>query len=174
MVTNLFKATCGKYNSILSKIFLFSGLILITAVLTSNLEAKSATVSLNIPSYNVVDLGTLGGNYSDAYSVNDNYQVVGNSNPLVLGGAPPIAYIYYGLGGLGMKSLGTLGGPVSVGQAINNNGEVVGFSLMPNSSEIVGAIKPIHAYYYSPTSNTMWDIVLVWVTQIALLMESMI
>ena len=73
----------------------------------------------------VVDLGTLGGEDSRAFAINDLGQVVGESD------AYPDAYGYHAFlwdqtGG--MVDLGTLGGTGSVAVSINDSGQIVGHS----------------------------------------------
>lgn len=70
--------------------------------------------------YNVVDLGTLGGNYSQAYAINNSGQVVGVAT---LAGGQEHAFLYQNGS---MVDLGTLGGSYSQATAINNSGVIVG------------------------------------------------
>lgn len=70
--------------------------------------------------YNVVDLGTLGGNYSQAYAINNSGQVVGVAT---LAGGQEHAFLYQNGS---MVDLGTLGGSYSQATAINNGGVIVG------------------------------------------------
>ena len=66
----------------------------------------------------MVDLGTLGGDYSEAVAVNDSGQVVGDANGH--------AFSWTAAGG--MVDLGTLGGNYSEAVAVNSTGQVVGGS----------------------------------------------
>jgi probable HAF family extracellular repeat protein len=70
----------------------------------------------------MIDLGTLGGNGSYGYGINDSGQVTGQS--LTTEDASYHAFLYDGA----MHDLGTLGGSYSVGFGINASGQVVGFS----------------------------------------------
>jgi probable HAF family extracellular repeat protein len=78
-----------------------------------------------------IDLGTLGGNESSAFSVNNRGQVVGvavNTIP------DPFSFFATQLRAFlwqdgAMQDLGTLGGPESWALFVNNGGQVAGFSL---------------------------------------------
>jgi len=67
-------------------------------------------------------LGTLGGNWSTAWDVNDNGQVVGYSD---IGEGENRAFVWHE--DYGMIQLPSLGGN-SLARSINNNGEIVGYS----------------------------------------------
>ena len=74
-------------------------------------------------SYILIDLGTLGGNYSVATGVNDQGQVCGYSS-LPPNNFPTHAFLWSGT----MIDLGVLGGYFSYAEAVNNLGQVVGKS----------------------------------------------
>ena len=79
------------------------------------------------------DLGTLGGNDSCAFEVNDQGQVAGfsytNTAPNPNTGVPSQDPFLWERGK--MTDLGTLGGTYGVPNWLNNHGQVVGFSNMP-------------------------------------------
>jgi probable HAF family extracellular repeat protein len=73
--------------------------------------------------YTITDLGTLGGNVSFAFGINNRGQVVGNSDTASL----DISHAFLYSDGQ-MRDLGTLGGANSYALAINVRGQVVGGS----------------------------------------------
>lgn len=73
----------------------------------------------------LIDLGTLGGTYSDGHDVNDAGQVVGSASTPIPQGDDSHAMIWQDGE---MTDLGTLGGPFSEAFAINENGFIVGWS----------------------------------------------
>jgi probable HAF family extracellular repeat protein len=75
----------------------------------------------------LIQIGTLGGNQSDARRINKQGEVVGSANRK---NGTWGAYLYSRAGGI--LDLGTLGGANSHGTAINNRGDVVGFSDLAN------------------------------------------
>ncbi len=76
-----------------------------------------------MPRYRIVDLGTLGGDTSNATAINDHGQVVGWSDTA---GGNRHAFLYSS--GI-MQDLGTLtGGSDSYAMALNDRGQVVGYS----------------------------------------------
>lgn len=81
-----------------------------------------ATESYGAIQYNVVDLGHLGGGYSEASEVNNLGHVTGRS----INGSGQIHAFFYN-GGT-MSDLGTLGGIQSEGMGINDSDQIVGWS----------------------------------------------
>ena len=71
--------------------------------------------------YRLTDLGTLGGNESEASAMNASGKVTGRS--LMTGDASSHAFLW---DGNSMQDLGTLGGTSSFGLAINGSGRVGG------------------------------------------------
>jgi probable HAF family extracellular repeat protein len=76
----------------------------------------------------LVDLGTLGGNVSEAHAINDRGTVVGESQ--LASGATHAFLWRHGR----MRDLGTLGGSDSVASAVNDRDQVVGSSLTADGS----------------------------------------
>lgn len=94
-----------------------------------------------VPSYTVIDLGSLGGDYSVGLDINDAGQVTGYSTL-------PSGHTHAFLHSAGvMIDLGTLGGTESYGRSINNAGRVVGSSLLSGSS--ITTTDFDHAFLYS-------------------------
>jgi len=93
------------------------------------------------------DIGTLGGNESHGYGVNDAGDVVGWSE-LTKGSSVEHAFLY---SGGTMHDLGTLGGEVSEAYAINNSGQAAGYSATDLAHP-----GYFHAFLYS--GGTMHDL----------------
>lgn len=74
-------------------------------------------------SYDIVDLGTLGGTQSDAYCINTAGQVVGRAQTET--GA---YHAFVWSPDTGMQDLGTLGGENSIAVSVNDSGVIVGLS----------------------------------------------
>jgi probable HAF family extracellular repeat protein len=97
----------------------------------------------------MMDVGTLGGPYAQAYAINDAGWVTGTSQMIdtIKTGATH-AFIYQPLSQTDqymepMRDLGTLGGSFSYGMALNANRHVVGYSTINNAD------GRVHAFFYS-------------------------
>jgi len=77
------------------------------------------------------NLGTLGGNHSEAYEINNTGQVVGRST-LPSGEGNVRGFLWEGSS---MIDMGTLGGGWTEAHGINNSCQVVGYSVLSNSVE---------------------------------------
>ncbi len=96
-----------------------------------------------LPGYEFIDLGTLGGFYSCAYSINSSGQIVGmaaNSSNCVR------ATLFDPTGSGNNIDLGTIGGCCGVARSINDRGQIVGWS----SDSSTGWSK---ATLFDPTGN---------------------
>ncbi len=92
-----------------------------------------AAVAAPVKHYRIVDLGTLGGNLSDAFAVNDRGQVVGMSQTVT-----QHFHAFLWSDGV-MTDLGVLesppnGGESSIAVDVNNRGQVVGSSNVANGT----------------------------------------
>ena len=101
--------------------------IIIAAAFTTVLMSLSA-LAVEAPAavaaaYGALDLGTLGGNSSEAIAVNSTGQVVGGSST-----ASGATHAFSWTAAGGMVDLGTLGGDYSEAVAVNDSGQVVGGS----------------------------------------------
>ena len=101
----------------------------------------------------MIDLGTLGGAFAQAFAINDSGFITGNSQlratttnvvHAFLAPAPMAA------GAIGMRDLGTLGGAFSYGMAINANNHVVGYSTINKVD------SRVHAFWFD--GNGMKDL----------------
>jgi probable HAF family extracellular repeat protein len=76
-----------------------------------------------LPRYEVIDLGTLGGDWSEAYSVNESGEIVGFARD---GSGGDHATLFDSSGNCNNIDLGTLGGNKSCANSINDGGQIVG------------------------------------------------
>lgn len=97
----------------------------------------------------MINLGTLGGAYAQAYAINDAGAITGTAQTqaavptthafIILGPAPA------NVNGKPMRDLGVLGGNSSYGMAINNYNHVAGYSTIKTNDERV------HAFLHNGT-----------------------
>jgi probable HAF family extracellular repeat protein len=114
----------------------------------------------------MIDIGTLGGTYAQAYAINDAAVVTGASQTQGMG---PIAtthafiYRYLSPSNQRMQDLGVLGGLYSAGMAINNYNHVAGLSTIKANDGRVHAFlhdgrRMIDLGSLSPGSTTKSDV----------------
>jgi probable HAF family extracellular repeat protein len=94
----------------------------------------------------MLDLGTLGGRYSEAFAINASGQVVGDATTANASQGDH-AFLY---SNGSMLDLGTLGGAASLAYGINASGQVVGYATTANTS-LTG-----HPFLYS--NGSMLDL----------------
>ncbi|HEX8707045.1 MAG TPA: FG-GAP-like repeat-containing protein [Pyrinomonadaceae bacterium] len=112
--------------------------LLLAAVTLLSLHPATAPTLQQAPRYTVTDLGTLGGNRSAAFGLNDTSQVAGYSYLTKDG---PDHYHAFRYSGGVMTDIGTLGGQRSTATDINASGQVTGYS------ELQTGTTP-HAFLY--------------------------
>jgi probable HAF family extracellular repeat protein len=112
----------------------------------------------------IIDLGTLGGNESQADSINGRGQIIGfaansvpDSLPSPLGapgfGTQQRAFMWHeGM----MHDLGTLGGPDSIALLLNEGGQVSGWSYVDSNNNATTGIPTIDSFIWS--NGTMVDL----------------
>ena len=96
----------------------------------------------------MIDLGTLGGAYAQAFAINDSGFITGNSQLRATDTQAIHAFLSpspLGAGAIGMRDLGTLGGPFSYGMAINAKNHVVGYSAINKVD------SRVHAFWFDGT-----------------------
>ena len=103
----------------------------------------------------MVDLGTLGGAYAQAFAINDAGSITGNSQVRSSATATDAVHAFLApsplaAGAIGMRDLGTLGGAFSYGMAINSNNHVVGYSTINRVD------SRVHAFWFN--GNGMKDL----------------
>jgi probable HAF family extracellular repeat protein len=111
-----------------------------------NRDGDESRAFIWTPRTGMIDIGTLGGPYAQAYAINDAGLVTGTSDIDGKNGATH-AFICQPLSQTErftepMRDLGTLGGTSSYGTAINASNHVVGYSTLNNLDERV------HAFFH--------------------------
>jgi mannan endo-1,4-beta-mannosidase len=118
--------------------------VAVLAVLASFVGAAAQEAGATVSGvYSAVDLGSLGGDYSEAFRISDTGQVVGIS--MTADDAASHAFSWTELGG--MVDLGTLGGAWSTSAGVNDQGTVVGTSNLTGIS--LGQDLPRHAFAWT-------------------------
>ena len=102
------------------------GVVVAAAALTAGAGAPAGVAKAARPTLTEIDLGTLGGTFSEAVAVNASGQVVGDSTTAAPGERHAFSWTRAG----GMVDLGTLGGSFSFAAAVNDGGQVVGSSAI--------------------------------------------
>lgn len=89
----------------------------------------------------MVDIGTLGGAFAQAYAINDTGFITGTSQLRASLTSTTHAFLYSLMpaGALAMRDLGVLGGYASYGMAINNYNHVAGYSTIKANDQRVHA-----------------------------------
>jgi probable HAF family extracellular repeat protein len=103
----------------------------------------------------MLDLGTLGGAYAQAFAINDSGSITGNSQLRSTAIDTEAVHAFLSpsplrAGAIGMRDLGTLGGSFSYGMAINANNHVVGYSTINKID------SRVHAFWFD--GNGMKDL----------------
>ena len=103
----------------------------------------------------MVDLGTLGGAYAQAFAINDSGSITGNSQVRSSATTTDTIHAFLspspvGANAIGMRDLGTLGGTFSYGMAINAKNHVVGYSTVNKVD------SRVHAFWFN--GNGMKDL----------------
>ena len=98
----------------------------------------------------MIDLGTLGGAYAQAFAINDSGFITGNSQVRPSATETEAFHAFLapsplGAGAVGMRDLGTLGGRFSYGMAINAKNHVVGYSTINKVD------SRVHAFWFDGT-----------------------
>jgi probable HAF family extracellular repeat protein len=100
-------------------------------------EARAFIMNTSGRAARLIDLGTLGGLYAQAWGINDSGFVTGNSQTKNDSGIVTHAFLWQK--GTGMLDLGTLAGDFSYGTFINANNHVVGYSTIDKENDRVHA-----------------------------------
>jgi probable HAF family extracellular repeat protein len=112
----------------LFRLFFVLTFVIGLAVVSGPQSARAAGPSTI--AYTLTDLGTFGGNYSQAIAINEAGQVIGIAN--IAGDTSYHAFMWDS--GV-MTDLGTLGGGSSGPNAINESGQIVGYSNLAGDAE---------------------------------------
>lgn len=113
----------------------------LTATLWFGLVLALSGFTANAQTYDITDIGTLGGDYSYPQAVNDRGEVVGYA--YTPGNNGYHAFLWTAAGG--MQDLGSLGGNYSYASGINERGEVIGYANRSDGTQA--------AFYWSQATG---------------------
>lgn len=102
--------------------------VLLSILLALIIVSSSVSLSASTAGTNIIDLGTLGGDYTWVSDINNFLQIVGQSKP-----SQGYGHAFLWQKG-SMLDLGTLGGTWSRADAINDRGQIVGSSETADGS----------------------------------------
>ena len=109
-------------------------------------ESSMSRAFLWSASTGMLDIGTLGGEYAQAFGINDSAFVTGTAQIAVSSRVPITHAFIYQPFSMGIRKnmidLGTLGGKDSYGMAINANNHVAGYSTLN------GGLDRVHAFLH--------------------------
>src|SRR6266852_477265 len=100
----------------------------------------------------IIDLGTLGGNGSSAFAINDHGQIVGGAlndlpDPFSFPGLATQARAFLWQNGV-MQDLGTLGGPDAFATSINDRGQIAGISMTDSIPNAATGFPTFHPFLW--------------------------
>jgi probable HAF family extracellular repeat protein len=100
----------------------------------------------------IIDLGTLGGNDSSAFAINNHGQIVGGAlndipDPFSFPGLATQARAFLWQNGV-MQDLGTLGGPDAFSTSINDRGQIAGISMTDSTPNATTGFPTFHPFLW--------------------------
>lgn len=100
----------------------------------------------------IIDLGTLGGNDSSAFAINNHGQIVGGAlndipDPFSFPGLATQARAFLWQNGV-MRDLGTLGGPDAFATSINDRGQIAGISMTDSTPNATTGFPTFHPFLW--------------------------
>jgi probable HAF family extracellular repeat protein len=108
----------------------------------------------------IKDLGTLGGNDSSAFAINNHGQIVGGAlndipDPFSFPGLATQARAFLWQNGV-MRDLGTLGGPDAFATSINDRGQIAGIAMTDSTPNATTGFPTFHPFLWE--NGTMLDL----------------